>query len=293
MEFLGEYLKKAREDRNLSIEEVAESTKIKGCYLRAIEEDRFESLPSPFYIRSFLRLYASFLGFDPEDVLKWLQRDQEDLTVKPPDVPSSFVPRKRKHRPSTFFLFVFGLLSAAAIVYIVSSVFSKQVPSLAFLRPAITSSPVHFLTAQEETEVVFPHAKQEEFLEKEEASVEEMTGSDSRAYAVLEAAFGRRIETVQNRPRLRGVSTEFECNQRVYFLTRIRTPLSGKISHVWLWEGKEIQTIDMEVEAPVWSIYSYVTLRPHQTGHWRVEVRDSSTVLFGQTFRVVESDLVT
>jgi cytoskeleton protein RodZ len=294
MELLGEYLRKERVRKNLSIEEVAESTKIKDCYVRAIEEDRFESLPSPFYIRSFLRLYVKFLNLDPDEVLSRFQWDQQDFTVKPPDVPASFVPRKRSRWTSTLFLLVFGILLATAGGYIASSLFPKRIPSLALLRPAATSMPAQVSTAREDAEeIALSQAGKGKSPEEDETTSEEMRKSDLPVYRILEAAFGGRIDTVQDRPRLRGLSTEFGCNQRVYFLTRVQTPRSGRISHVWLWEGKEIQTIDMDVEAPAWSIYSYVTVRPHQTGHWRVEVRDGSRVLFSRTFRVVDPDLLT
>ena len=148
---------------------------------------------------------------------------------------------------------------------------------------------------QERGENAFlPEASKEDFPERKAAAVEGMGETDSPGFTVLKAGFGRGIEIVQNRPKLIGVSSEFTCNhQRVYFLTRIQAPGSGKLSHVWIWEGEEVKTIDMEVKAPAWSIYSYVTIRPQQTGQWKVEVRDGSTVLSSQTFKVVEYDLLT
>jgi cytoskeleton protein RodZ len=72
MDFIGEYLRTERECQNLSIDEVAKSTRIQGCFIRAIEEERFDSLPSPFHARKFVGLYARFLGFDPSDILNRL-----------------------------------------------------------------------------------------------------------------------------------------------------------------------------------------------------------------------------
>ena len=48
MEPPGKYLKRERELRNLSIEEAAKLTKIRGHLLKAIEEDRYEILPPGF-----------------------------------------------------------------------------------------------------------------------------------------------------------------------------------------------------------------------------------------------------
>ena len=69
MEPPGKYLRRERELRNLSIEEAAKLTKIRGHLLTAIEEDRYEILPPGLYLRGFLMAYARYLGLDPNDVL--------------------------------------------------------------------------------------------------------------------------------------------------------------------------------------------------------------------------------
>jgi cytoskeletal protein RodZ len=102
MEFLGEYLRKERERQNISIEDVAKSTRIKNCHIRAIEEERFESLPSPFYAKSFLRLYTKFLGLNPSDILNRFRPDQQDFIVKPPEVPPFLIPQRRRSLFSSF-----------------------------------------------------------------------------------------------------------------------------------------------------------------------------------------------
>ena len=295
MDFIGEYLRKERERQNLSVEEVAKSTKIKDFFIRAIEEERFGSLPSPFYAKKFVELYAKFLGLNPSDILNRFRQDQNNLSVKPLEIPPYLIHKKRKVLPSTLLLLVFGLFFAGALVYFIPRESPKQILSSILSQFAMTPPVGQVWTAQERGEgVSLPEADKEEPLEPQEVLVEEMRGKNSLSYAVVKAGFGRGIEIVQNRPKLVGVSSEFACNhQRVYFLTRIQAPGSGKISHVWIWEGKEVKTVDMEVKAPAWSIYSYVTIRPQQTGQWKVEVRDGSTVLSSQTFKVLENDLLT
>jgi hypothetical protein len=44
--------------------EAEHGTKIRGKYLRALEDERFELLPSHTYVKGFLRSYADFLGLD-------------------------------------------------------------------------------------------------------------------------------------------------------------------------------------------------------------------------------------
>lgn len=61
---IGATLREARERRQLTWEQVEAETKIRAKYLRALEDEEFDSLPSGTYVRGFLRAYASYLGLD-------------------------------------------------------------------------------------------------------------------------------------------------------------------------------------------------------------------------------------
>ena len=69
MNSFGEELRKEREARNISLEEIAEATKIHIKFLKAIEENNFEILPGEFFIKNFIRAYANYLGLDEREVL--------------------------------------------------------------------------------------------------------------------------------------------------------------------------------------------------------------------------------
>ena len=66
---LGEFLRRERELRHISLDEVAERTKISRRYLEAIEEERYDRLPGETFVRGFIRSYAQSVGLDPEDTL--------------------------------------------------------------------------------------------------------------------------------------------------------------------------------------------------------------------------------
>lgn len=68
-ETLGAFLKKEREERNLSLDDLARMTKVKKHFLLAIEENRYDALPSPIYVKGFLSAYAKSIGIEPEKVL--------------------------------------------------------------------------------------------------------------------------------------------------------------------------------------------------------------------------------
>ena len=65
----GENLRREREMRGVTLEEIAESTKISTRLLRALERERFSELPGGVFTRSFIRHYADYLGLDTEHVL--------------------------------------------------------------------------------------------------------------------------------------------------------------------------------------------------------------------------------
>lgn len=71
---IGETLRKAREARGLSLENVAELTKINSRYIKAIENDSFDALPGGIYTRGFLRSYARLLGLDPKELLSGFEK---------------------------------------------------------------------------------------------------------------------------------------------------------------------------------------------------------------------------
>ena len=66
---LGEFLRRERELRALSLEEISLTTRIPLRTLRAIEEDRFDELPGDVFIRGFLGAYARILEIDPQPLL--------------------------------------------------------------------------------------------------------------------------------------------------------------------------------------------------------------------------------
>jgi cytoskeletal protein RodZ len=53
MESPGKFLKKEKETRNISLEEISKFTKVKERYLKATEEDQYELLPAIPYVKGF------------------------------------------------------------------------------------------------------------------------------------------------------------------------------------------------------------------------------------------------
>jgi len=75
MSSVGEQLRKAREIQNLTVQQVAEITKIRGDHIRALEEGNFDIFSAPVYIRGFVRCYSTLLKLDVPAVMAGLDAE--------------------------------------------------------------------------------------------------------------------------------------------------------------------------------------------------------------------------
>jgi cytoskeleton protein RodZ len=86
MPTVAEQLRAAREAKKLSVNEVAEITKIRGDHIRALEEGNFDLFVAPVYIRGFARTYATLLKLDVPQIIKALEAElgQTEKFAEPP-----------------------------------------------------------------------------------------------------------------------------------------------------------------------------------------------------------------
>lgn len=94
---IGSSLREARLRQNLDFPELEERTKIRPKYLRALEDERFDLLPAPTYVRGFLRSYAEALGLDGQP---FVDEYSSRFTVGEDDAPlrARRVPPPRRER---------------------------------------------------------------------------------------------------------------------------------------------------------------------------------------------------
>ena len=69
MESIGQYLKRHREERAMSVEEVSRTTRIPVGNLERLENDHFDDLPGEVFVRGFLKAYARAVSIPVDDVL--------------------------------------------------------------------------------------------------------------------------------------------------------------------------------------------------------------------------------
>jgi cytoskeletal protein RodZ len=123
---LGQLLKKARLENDISLEQLEEMTKIRKRYLEAIETGDYKILPGSFYVRAFIKSYAESVGLDPNEVLG-LYRN----VIPTPTIETAVEPirRKKTHArnsdkiskwASTILMLAFVLLILGVIYYFIN-----------------------------------------------------------------------------------------------------------------------------------------------------------------------------
>jgi cytoskeletal protein RodZ len=88
MSTVAEQLHQAREARRLTVQQVAEITKIRTDHLRALEEGNFDVFSAPVYIRGFVRTYSTLLKLDVAQVMAALETElgQTKKFAEPPSL---------------------------------------------------------------------------------------------------------------------------------------------------------------------------------------------------------------
>ena len=117
---IGEVLRLARVNQGLSLEELQRKTDIQLDMLEALESDDFDKLPSPFYVRSFLRKYAWAVELDESIVLDAYDSGNM-ITYEEVDVDAiELSGRRRSNRKkrSLLPLFYFVLFSLSILVFV-------------------------------------------------------------------------------------------------------------------------------------------------------------------------------
>ena len=110
-ESIGNYLRREREIRKISLREVANHTRVREHLLKAIEEDQFQLLPSATYIKGFLLTYANYIGLDPNDVIRRYENFLKGEPVRHTEVP----PEKKILWNRKHLLMIGGVIVASLI----------------------------------------------------------------------------------------------------------------------------------------------------------------------------------
>jgi Helix-turn-helix domain len=158
---LGNSLREARTRQGLDLPQAELATKIRGKYLRALEEEHFEVLPAETYVKGFLRAYADFLGLDGQlYVDEYESRFVAEGFV---DAPTRRASTQRRQRELSFerravVLALVGVTALAALVIVAWKFGGSSPTSSGSLLPAASNAPKGLVFSGAGTYVEVRHA---------------------------------------------------------------------------------------------------------------------------------------
>ena len=121
---VGERLRAAREEKGLSLEDIAAQTRIPRRHLESIENADWEKLPAPTYTIGFARSYASSVGLDRADVADQLRTEiggSRPQTMMSPEVFEPADPARTMPKS-----LVFGAIAAVLVLILVMTWLNKR-----------------------------------------------------------------------------------------------------------------------------------------------------------------------
>lgn len=117
LESFGTRLKQRREERGMTLDQAAFSTKIGTRFLRALEEERFDQLPGGIFNKGFIRAYARCLGLDEGDlVANYLAITGEAHPAVEEELPKQFAARTPIHVEAKPALRILGVIALILLV---------------------------------------------------------------------------------------------------------------------------------------------------------------------------------
>jgi len=132
---LGEKLRQAREERGISISEVAEQTRISPHYLKSIENNDFKILPGGIFNKGFIKSFARYVGVDESEAVQDYILALGDPQDGEPDEPKPYHPQvltddrtTSSMAPTILFAVLILALMTAGILFVVRYLLSPSTP---------------------------------------------------------------------------------------------------------------------------------------------------------------------
>ena len=113
---IGETLRETRMRRRIDMTEVETATKIRAKYLRALENEEWDLLPGPTFVKTFLRTYAEYLGLDARLLVEEYRQRYERPSTQDLTPFTSGLGRKSRRRRARLSALGPVLVMGAAVV---------------------------------------------------------------------------------------------------------------------------------------------------------------------------------
>ena len=123
---IGETLRETRMRRRIDMTEVEAATKIRAKYLRALENEEWDLLPGPTFVKTFLRTYAEYLDLDPRLLVEEYRQRYErpatqDLTPFGPGMGSQRRRRRRRRPIGPLVVVLLGVAALLGVLWVLGS----------------------------------------------------------------------------------------------------------------------------------------------------------------------------
>ncbi|MBF0492477.1 MAG: helix-turn-helix domain-containing protein [Deltaproteobacteria bacterium] len=94
----GALLKRERELRGISLDEISKGTYIRREFLEAIEQNQLHKIPGLTFLRGFVKSYVRFVGLDDEEVQQQLKLFLKEVQVEQSISSISYFNERKKQR---------------------------------------------------------------------------------------------------------------------------------------------------------------------------------------------------
>jgi len=118
---IGPLLKAVREDKGLTLDQMVSVTMLRRPLLEAIENENWEDLPAPVFVKGFIRSYAVALGLDENEIVAQYER----LDVLKPSLPKPLSMPRRSHN-SFIITIVVSLLAVVGLIFLWHSADNRE-----------------------------------------------------------------------------------------------------------------------------------------------------------------------
>jgi cytoskeleton protein RodZ len=136
----GAVLRRCREFHGITFEEASETTKISTSYLKALEEDHIREFANQAYLKGYLRIYATYLGLNSDDVARMYDKLLGVPSDKPdPARTSTTLNQPPRRRISLKKMLLPALL--LAVILITATFFKPPSPLVRQPPPAVVVAP--------------------------------------------------------------------------------------------------------------------------------------------------------
>jgi cytoskeletal protein RodZ len=312
----GPVLKRERQQRGISLDDVARGTRVARRYLLALENESLNDLPGGPYNRAYLRAYAEYLGLDAKSLVREYETEAQAqcqggrLAAEPDAVVAMRTVIQRGEwrtaggpnavKTTTRLVILRGTALGMLVgaMWLGTRVFTRSAETL----PAKVSNPSALVTSEGGKKPIEVSAMASELAHQTEPEVPQ---SDSKPAARVQGITAETAPPNKTPPaaslsvndsgvgtdvidrQLVGRADTFAVGTRVAFWMLVTGGRSGDtVRHVWVHQGQTVATFTLSIGSASWRTQSRRTLAPGAEGDWVVEAHDTDgRVLARHAFR--------